>query len=374
MTEIHTDSECCSLEQVQEGILAILSEYRQPSAWELLLALEARLGWKSRWIVREAIQRMPQTPKNAWRTYLESLIQSSDLDDALKGTDAPRKEIASTIDALLRQTKVYQHSIQFREMVAFMASFRDYAPYNNMLVRLQNPTCSFYATERDWTDRFKRSLKEDAHPMLILAPMHPVMLVYALDQTEGPEALPEELNKFSHFEGQWTRDWLHRTVRNAEVHDRIRVDFKTLSSTNSGFATLARGAGEWKMRIVIHAELDEPSQYGVLCHELAHVYLGHLGTDDDHWWPSRTDLDGRALEIEAEATAFIVTTRCGLTGSSAAYVSRYLDARPLPPSVSLDHVAKVASRIEQMANRKLRPQEEQGKWQRASGYPTATDF
>jgi hypothetical protein len=27
--------------------------------------------------------------------------------------------------------------------------------------------------------------------------------------------------------------------------------------------------------------------YGTLCHELAHIYLGHSGTDRDHWWPSR---------------------------------------------------------------------------------------
>jgi hypothetical protein len=253
---------------------------------------------------------------------------------------------------------VYKDSTQFHEMVVFMAKFRDYAPYNNMLVRVQNPTCGFYATERDWKDRFKRSLKEDAHPMLILAPMHPVMFVYALDQTEGTDPLPDELNKFGRFEGVWTRDWLERTVYNAAVRDRIRVDFKTLSSTNAGFATLVRGSADWKMRIAIHTELDEPSQYGVLCHELAHIYLGPLGSDDDHWWPSRTDLNGRTVEIEAEATAFIVTTRLGLTGSSAAYVSRYLNDKPLPLSVSLDQVAKVASRIEQMADRKLRPRNE----------------
>jgi hypothetical protein len=46
------------------------------------------------------------------------------------------------------------------------------------------------------------------------------------------------------------------------------------------------------------------SQFGTLCHELAHIYLGHLGTDREHWWPSRTDLDVRAVEIEAESTAF----------------------------------------------------------------------
>jgi hypothetical protein len=158
-----------------------------------------------------------------------------------------------------------------------------------MLVRIQNPSCSFYATETDWVRRFERHLKEDARPMLILAPMHPVMLVYDLDQTDGKE-LPKELSRFAHFEGDsWNPNWLHRTVENAKVRDRIRIDFKTLSSTNAGFATLARGDADSKMRIAIHETLDDRSRYGVICHELAHIYLGHLGTDNDYWWPAGLD-------------------------------------------------------------------------------------
>ena len=66
-----------------------------------------------------------------------------------------------------------------------------------MLVRLQNPTCGFYATEPDWVKRFERKLKEDARPMLILAPMHPVMLVYDLlnhEAAAGEEAARGERN------------------------------------------------------------------------------------------------------------------------------------------------------------------------------------
>ena len=92
-----------------------------------------------------------------------------------EGTEDPF--VASTIDALLRRSGALRETAKFREMVAFMAKFRRYSPYNNMLVRTQNPACSFYATQTDWEHRFKRALKEDARPMLILAPMHPVMLV-----------------------------------------------------------------------------------------------------------------------------------------------------------------------------------------------------
>jgi hypothetical protein len=80
-----------------------------------------------------------------------------------------------------------------------------------------------------------------------------------------------------------------------------------------------------------------------------------FGNDADRWWPSRTGLDRATLEIEAESVVFIVTSRCGLAGSSAAYVSRYMGGGAVPASVSLDHVAKVAGKIEEMGSRRLTP-------------------
>jgi hypothetical protein len=351
------------VEQIQALVADQISSHSQPSAWELLVNLEHCLGWKARWLLRPALQGLKNDPTltRGAREYLVYLLESGDLDEALKGTDAPKREVLTGIDSLLRQSEAYRKSEKFQEMISFMAGFRDYAPYNNMLVRVQNPTCSFYATESDWKKRFERELKEDARPMLILAPMHPVMLVYELEQTTGGK-LPEELNKFAHFEGDWNPRWLQQTVRNAAVHDRIRVSFKSLSSTNAGFATLVRGDDKWKMRIAIHSELDEPSRYGVLAHELAHIYLGHLGCDKNHWWPSRSELDAKAVEIEAEAVAFIVTIRLGLKGHSAEYVSGYVrSGEALPSSVSLDLVAKVASRIEEMRSKHLPRRKERRK-------------
>ena len=341
--------------QVQAIVVEQIEAHKQPSPWDLLTIVEHCLGWKVRWLLRPALQGLQNDPTltRGAKEYVKYLLESGDLEGALKGSAAPKREVLTGIDSLLRQSEAYRSSEKFQEMISFMAGFRDYAPYNNMLVRVQNPTCSFYATESDWNKNFERKLKEDARPMLILAPMHPVMLVYDLDQTVGAK-LPEELNKFGQFEGEWKLRWLQQTVRNAAVHDRIRVNFKPLSSTNAGFATLVRSTDKWKMRIVVHNELDGPSRYGVLSHELAHIYLGHLGCDDNHWWASRSELDAGAVEIEAEAVAFIVTTRLGLKGQSAAYVSRYLKkGEPLPSSVSLDLVAKAASRIEEMRSKHL---------------------
>ena len=339
---------------VIDAMRQVLSFHMQPSAWEMLEYLEQKVGPKSRWVALDAIRKLVDDPAltSSARSFLAHLLNSEDMSEALNGKVRPGKQIDSSIDALMRQTAAYRTSTDFQEMVSFMANFRDYAPFNNMLVRVQNPSCSFYATQRDWGDRFKRSLKEDARPMLILAPMHPVLLVYDLDQTDGPP-LPEELRKFAEFKGEWNSRRLDRCIENARERDKIGIEFKALSSTNAGFATLACGRGDSKMRIVIHEELDAPSRYGVLCHELAHIYLGHLGSDKDGWWPSRGDLNRRAMEVEAEAVAYVTTRRAELTGSSPQYVSRYLNNNTVLKSISVDLIAKVAGRLEEMATRRM---------------------
>lgn len=352
------------LELVKATIVEAIDRPKQPSEWELIQIVEDRCGVKARWLIRQALQELtgegqlalfpqPRTTRIT-REYITSLLESEDLDHALKGTTAPGKQVESTIDALVAGAQRYRHSEAFTEMLDFMANFRDYAPFNNMLVRLQDPTCVFFATASDWKRRFKRQLKDDARPMLILAPKHPVMVVYALDMTDGPP-LPDELTRMSRFEGKWNTEWMARTVENAK-RDKIAIEIKTLSSSNSGVAQMRYDDREGRrFRIVIHGELDQPSQYGVLCHELAHIYLGHLGTSADGWWPARVNLPVKAVEFEAEAVAFIVTARIGLTGSSAEYLSRYFDGDVVPEGVSLDHIAKTAGLIERMAQQTLPP-------------------
>jgi hypothetical protein len=191
-------------------------------------------------------------------------------------------------------------------------------------------------------------VKEDARPMLILAPNGPVMLVYDLDATEGKEVPLMLVDEFSMSEGTWKQEWIDNLLENAKNY-RIQVDFKPLSSVHSGFAQYRLGEEAWKMRIVVHAGLDEPTRFGVLCHELAHILLGHFGSDGDHWWPTRFGLDHPTVEIEAEAAAYIVTRRLGLTGSSVAYVALQPHEGLVPATVSLDHIGRVVGLLERMA-------------------------
>lgn len=327
---------------------------KQPSAWQLCEIVELRFGPRVFWLLRDALELMVSSREitAAQKNYIRSMLCSEDLGKAIQGAVPPRRAIQSTIDQLIHQGQAYRNTEAFQEMVDFMARFRDYSPYNNMLVKLQNPTCGYYATVKDWWAKHKRRLVEDARPMVILAPMHPVMLVYDLDSTDGKD-VPEYLKNFAAVKGRWDQDWLDQLVENAERRDRIQVRFKDLSSTHAGFATTQVQDPQWKMRIAIHAGLDEPSRFGVLCHELAHIHLGHLGTDLDYWWPSRRDLRHAAVEVEAESVAHIVCSRFSLEGTSSVYVSSFTKGAKLPDGVSLDHIAKVAGYVESMARRPL---------------------
>ena len=341
--------------KVKKILFNLLTNYHQPSASEIISTVENSIALEARWHIIEALDFLKtfEYLNNQQKTYLHDILKSNSIQRVLSGIKNERnKEVNTGIDQLILQSKQYRKSAQFSKMIQFMSKFRHYSPYNNMLIWLQNPSCSFYATRTDWKNRFNRNLLEDARPMLILAPMHPVMLVYDLDQTEG-DKLPEEILNFSKFEGKWKDGWLEKIIENAYMY-LIRIDFINLSSTNSGFATFSKPADNMKMRIAIDKSLDDKSRFGVICHELAHIFLGHLGSDKDMWWRSRASLTHHTMEIEAETVAFIATGHLGMEGHSAQYISRHLEGNgDIPATVSIDTIAKVSGKIKKMALGKL---------------------
>lgn len=338
----------------------LVCERTQPGAGELLEKLEEHFGWPVRYVFAEAVAALRddrQLP-GYLRDYLRLTLTDENISEALRGGVKKNYEDTATLDKLFQRSAAYRDSAAFREMIEFSARFRAYAPYNNMLVRLQNPSCRYYATERDWVQNFHRTLIQDARPLLILAPMHPVMLVYDLDQTEGPP-LPQRLRDFTHTVGELDPDALPRLLENA-ARDRIKVDFVPLSTTHAGRASTRVRGREWKMRITVNEALPPSAQCNVLCHELAHIYLGHLGGDKQGWWPARLNLTHATVEIEAEAVAYIVSTRLGLRPSSEAYLCTYLRDGSIPPSVSMELITKTAGRIEGMTKHKLPRRKEPG--------------
>jgi len=347
--------------RAKAAITKMLARRRQPAAGELLRELEKEIGWYVRHVYQNVIVQLREdaTIPTYQRDYFQTTLSDENIIDALRGDAKPTPQEASTLDELLRKSIIYRNSAAFKEALAFSAKFRDYAPYNNLLVRVQNPSCSYYATARDWENRFKRTVKEDARPMLILAPMHPVMLVYDLDQTDGPD-LPEKLKNFAKADGVFDPVRLSRTLENA-ARMRVRVQRKPLSSTHGGFVTTRLyESGAYKMRIVLSDKLTEPQAYAVLCHEIGHILLGHLGTDEDRWWPCRINLSHDAVEVEAESVSYMVAARLGLETASDAYLAGFAKNDRIPEGVSLELIVKVAGKIEEMGERLLPERKRKG--------------
>lgn len=340
-------------EAIEETISSTLAGAKQPSAEELLASVEATHGWFTRYVFAAVIRSMREDSDltRYTREYLKATLSDDEIEAALRGGAKRTPQEQSSIDELLRASILYRSSAKFAEALEFSAKFREYAPYNNMLVRIQNPSCSYYATALDWQRKFGRNIKEDAKPMLILAPMHPVMLVFDVDETEG-KPLPAKLLEFAQVTGDFDAKWMDRLMENAQ-RMRIQVQRKPLAQLHGGFATTRLRDSRFKMRVVVHAGLNEASAFGVLCHEIGHILLGHLGSDEDIWWPYRTNLTHSAIEIEAEAVSYMVSARLGLISSSAAYVASHARDGKIPDSVSLDLIVKVAGKIHEMTERLL---------------------
>ena len=100
---------------VAEAVRDILVGYAQPSAWELLAALDRKLGLKAHWAVVDALARVLDHPGStkSRRDYVRGLLGSEDWSDAMRGQERPARLVESTIDALLRESVAYRNSAAF---------------------------------------------------------------------------------------------------------------------------------------------------------------------------------------------------------------------------------------------------------------------
>lgn len=328
---------------------------RQGSPADLLRAVEEQAGWPGRLMLPAVLDelRARRGLPDAERKYLVYTLNAGAIAESLAEGGDPAQQHQSSLDELFTRSRRFRRSKKFSEAVDFMAKFRDYSPFNNMLVYAQNPLTTHFATASHWQKAFGRSIKQDARAMVILAPRSPVLMVYDIADTEGP-ALPEKFRLFGQTSGRFDPALLERTVKNCQ-RDQIQVLRLPMGELRGGFATnRAREAG-WKMRVGLRADLDDSAAYAVLCHELAHIYLGHVGADRDGWWPFRLNLSEAVAEIEAESVAHIVCSRAGLRTRSAEYLSSFVEDSEDLDAISLDLISRVAGKLEEMGRRLLPP-------------------
>ena len=129
------------------------------------------------------------------RSSLDST--ESDANDRLADLTAE----LNAIDEMFAASSFYRNSHEFLKLLNFIAHFPNYSAFNCFLLYTQNPSISYVATARAWARKFRRRLKFNANPLLILAPMAPVRFLFDVKDTEGDPISPELL-KASHAKNE----------------------------------------------------------------------------------------------------------------------------------------------------------------------------
>jgi hypothetical protein len=285
------------------------------------------------------------------------------------------KETKRALDELFILARQYRTGSAYQDLMRFVAHFRYYSPYNAMLIHVQMPGATFVAPAHRWIRDYRRSIKPNARPLVILQPMGPVMFVFDVSDTEaGGESmhLPTDVERPFEVQKGVAGKHLETTIQNAE-RDGVRTHRRQEGSQSAGSIHMASGkqaplkfpiSGNRapfptfvdvpvRYELIINSMLSDEAQYATLVHELAHLYGGHVGTPNEKWWPDRQRLPHEAREFEAESVSYLICERLGIESPSAAYLAGYLKDKE-PPEISLECVMKSTGLIEQMGQKRLK--------------------
>lgn len=262
----------------------------------------------------------------------------------LSETDVAR----SLLDQLLEDSRLYKTSADYKALLDFVVRLRNFAPFNAMLLQIQKPGLNYAASAPDWRERFERTIKEGARPLVILWPFGPVALVYDVLDTEGKE-LPQDVASFfargcvdeRQFAG-FFRPMLKKSIECYLVDEGDRQ----AGSIRCVFRKTPPESDRSVYRVKINRNHPTNVQFATLVHELGHLFLGHLGSDKDLNIPERPTMDVAQQEVEAESVAFLCCARNGVISKSQTYLANYVKANTNVDMLDLYQIMRAAGQVE----------------------------
>lgn len=289
-------------------------------------------------------------------------------------TDDERK---NSLDVLWSSAARYRSGKHFRKLMDACVKFRQLAPYNAMLVDMQRPGAKYVLTEKQWHDKYQRSIKPNARPLIILVPFGPVDFVFDISDTVGNGGLfgrtdaniLDELAEPYRTRKTVDRRTLNTLMRNLRVNG-IALDRGFVSGAYyaARIELLGRmmpiqipiGADkedmDWQAPYLLSVRKDagDGECFASICHELGHLLCGHLQMPY-HWtekrWETRS-VGHDVEELEAESVSWLVCERLGVGNPSETYLHNFFDEGKrngeMIRSVSIDSILSATKYIESM--------------------------
>ena len=271
---------------------------------------------------------------------LPAIIEQLDLP---LGDEQEQRE-RSLLEQLIAATRLYETSKAVEDLLAFTIRLRAFAPFNAMILHIQKPGITHAATAHDWWGKFGRVPKPGTRPLLIMRTRGPVDFVFDILDTHGRE-LPEGAFSFPTL-GSLSQQRFDKIIENIT---KAGIEFVELDRGDSDAGWICRSpnpvlpSGKQYYQLAFNRNHSLPTQLVTIAHELAHLFLGHLGEDKKRNIPDRRDRSRAEREVEAEMTAYLVAMRNELKPRSESYLSTYKGAFA---SLDLYGVMRAANAVE----------------------------
>jgi len=269
--------------------------------------------------------------------------------------DLNNKDERSLLNQLLDESKLYKKGENFKALLDFVNSLTNFAPFNVFLLHIQKPGLRFAASELDWKRRFNRTITEGARPLLILWPFAPVALVYDIEDTDGDD-LPADVAQAFRATGTMTEERIQGFTKRLIKQG---IDVKLIEYGDAHAGHIQRPEHDRQVRkqsvtakekpdylIRLNKKHDANVQFATLAHELAHLYLGHLGKDNFLKTPDRRKQHNDTMELEAESVCYIICHRNNVKPNSESYLTNFVDDKLQADDMDLHVLLKAAGQIE----------------------------
>ena len=240
--------------------------------------------------------------------------------------------IEKLIDAIESES-VTQELKDFYEQAS---RFTNYSLHNQVLIMMQDPKATRVAGYKAWPRLFSRYVKKGEHGISILAPH-----MYKTKDDDGKVS--------EHIGFHATTIFDVRQTDGEPLKDPTHVDGDDGKQLYNALVTYSKSIGMpvlidegmgpvdgrcTRSNIHINGTLSIQNQIGVIAHELAHHFAGHVGKDEPK------DMK----EYVAESVSFIFCDRFGIANKAPQYLKNWGATRGDIKS-SLGVISKISSKI-----------------------------